>query len=119
MEEGNDLMQQCKSNGTRHQTLCRTRDIYRRIRQHCLGIATAPYHICASHNHYSIYTADITIWMAAQDYGANGQDVASEFQAALLTLEGTFPELGLTLAPGKSQLLRVSGRDSTLPQSRQ
>ncbi|KAH6929968.1 hypothetical protein HPB50_007720 [Hyalomma asiaticum] len=64
---------------------------------------------------YTIYADDITIWTEAQDYGGNIQDMASELQAALLTLEGTLPKLGLTLAPEKTQLLCVNGRVSTLP----
>lgn len=64
---------------------------------------------------YTIYADDVTLWTEAHDHAGDINSMQTELQAALLTVTATLPHLGLSLSPGKTELLCINGRRSVFP----
>ncbi|XP_040071997.1 uncharacterized protein LOC120844329 [Ixodes scapularis] len=63
---------------------------------------------------FTIYADDITIWTEASDH-LDEQQMQTELQAAVLSLEKTLDELGLQLSPAKTELISIDGKRVTNP----
>lgn len=61
---------------------------------------------------FAIYADDITIWTEGNDF-ENTDSMITELQAAVASLENHLPQLGLEMAPEKTELLLVHGTKSS------